>query len=97
MTKKFDVIAKYPNLAYIEGSLTKALEENTKTISAAAEDDTIGLEDFKEIILYVAEQCKQTPYVRRFKEKVKKETSKNSLAFLVYNTALSGENLGVAS
>lgn len=94
MAKKFDVIAKYPNLAYIEGTLTAVLEEHTRTISQAVEDETITLDNLKEIIDYITDKCKQTPAVARFKQKVSRMTSKTEIAFFVYNTALAGENLG---
>ena len=95
--KKFDVVQKYPNLANVEGSFTKVIEENMNTIRLAMEDDTVSNEDFKEIIFYLMGQCKQSPYIRQVRNKIEQMRTKRDICFYVMNATLKGENLSVVA
>lgn len=93
MAKDYNkVLQKYPNLTNVEGTLTQVVEEKMNMISAASNDDNIGVEDFRAIILYILNECKQTPKVKQAKLKVERMSSKNEICFFIVNSALAGEN-----
>lgn len=83
----------HPNLSNIDGTLTSAVEENAGELKRIFEEPNLNIDDIKDYIFELLDNCKPTPWIKNTKGKIEKMTDKNELAFFVYNSFLSGENL----
>ena len=87
---------RHPDLSSIHGTFAQVIEENTNTLTDLINDDDISCEELKEFVFEMMENCKQTAWIRKAKVKMERMYDKNELAFFIYNSMLSGANLGVA-
>lgn len=81
---------KIPNLSNIEGTITQIVQENSATISKLCDDYEVSDEDFKEYILELFEQAKQTRYVKQSIIKIERMQYKSDIASYIYNMNLAG-------
>ena len=93
MAKKTKENQLHPNLSNIDGTLTSAVEENAGELKRIFEDTSLDIDDIKSYLFELLDSCKQTPWIKKSIAKIEKMTDKNELAFFVYNSFLSGENL----
>ena len=83
----------HPNLAYIDGTLTSAVYMNAGELKTLVEDESVTYEDLNAYVLEMLDGCKQTPWIKKARITLDKIHNKTDLAFFVYNSFLSGENL----
>lgn len=93
MAKKSKENQIHPNLSNIDGTLTSAVQENAGELKRIFEDPSLDIDDIKDYLFELLESCKSTPWIKKATAKIEKMTDKNELAFFVYNSFLSGENL----
>lgn len=85
--------AKYPELSKIDGTITNVVNENSKLITQLFEDEEVSDEDFKESILEILDQAKQTKYVKSAIDKIERMDDRKEICYYMYNMALSGDGL----
>ena len=93
MAKQSKEKSIHPNLSNIDGTLSSAVQENAGELKRIFEDTSLNVDDIKDYLFELLDSCRQTAWIKKARGKIEKISDKNELAFFVYNSFLSGENL----
>lgn len=84
---------QHPDLTNIDGTFASVVEANSRALSSLINDDHVSVNEVKEFVFEMMENCKETAWIRRAKARMERMYDKNELAFFIYNSVLSGANL----